>query len=244
MSDSILERIQSFVRDQSESVSQADVVKAFPGEQASVVRLTLQALRRQGVLTGSIEGSMPYYWAAKPTKSAAGAPLRVEKPTPPASLELVSQKDRILKAMAEGGKEKYTAGEISEASKLMRDRTVELLRELVDGGRVFGRGLTSGRRYSLKPFLDASEVPAEMAAPVLEVARHAETRREEEAQERETTRIAATSGASGMTASPRFAYWSDGTLELDCETCSGKLNRRDIEALRAFVAVLPPLAGN
>lgn len=240
----VLDRIETWLRAQNRTVSLEEVAEAFPGERAELIRLALGALRKQGVISGFVEEGKPQYMVIAGAQRTDVAPLRKpsERIVVPAA---ATNAQKVVTAMREGGSIIYSAAEIATIAKLNRPLVVEVLRNLVDKGEVHGRGMTSGRRYSLSPFTTSAPepVPAAMSAAVLEVARHTEVRREEEEAARQPAQVAATSGASGMTADPRFAYWSDGTLEIDCEDCSGKLRRRDIEALRAFVAVLPALEG-
>lgn len=245
MSESLLDRVETFMRARKESISLPDVAAAFPGEDQKVVGLALGALRRQGILAATVEGSVPWYSVVAAPRAPSAPPLRKEEHRIPNPVEL-TENDRVLKAMREGSLNEYQMGEIQKLVGIGRPRMKTVMRNLVALGKVFAAGNRATCRYSLQPFGErekaAKAVPEwrrnfpqdeEIIDRMLEVAR------DREVAAQQPPHIAAAAGGNGAT--PRFAYWSDGTLEVACEECSGKLKRADLEALRAFMAILPPL---
>jgi DNA-binding transcriptional ArsR family regulator len=247
MSESILDRVESFMREQKESISLTEVVAAFKGEDPKVVRLTLGALRQQGILAATVDGTVPYYSVVAAPRAPQAPALRKEENRVPNPVEL-SEQDRVLKVMRDGSLNEYQMGEIQKLVGIGRPRLKTVMRDMLALGKVFAAGNRATRRYSFQPFGERAKATKGAPERRLMIPPDAETIElmVEAARERDVARlrpphIAATAGSNGNGATPRFAYWSDGTLEVDCEECSGKLKRTDLEALRAFVAILPPL---
>lgn len=183
--------------------------------------------------------------ATNPTPMPMAQSIAADKLATPAKApvaERVTSAEKIWRAM-EGGRI-FRIKELAQACECSSKTVEKTLGAWIGEGKVFARGQTAARRYSTKPFFEAVEPlrapsAATDSSPPIEPAEprpHVMERvpRDENAPDHTIKDDAASS--------PRFAWWSDGTLQIDCDNCSGHLTREDLRAMSDFVNGIPALA--
>lgn len=152
----VLERVEAFVRGRTGKVAQHEVVAAFPGEPAGVVRLSLGALRKQNVLDAAMEEGVLWYWVADaPAPRAPDAPPLRQAGTSLtlATRNIAPSEVRMYELLRDGSEPDYTAKQAAAATGLELAKAKKALKALVLNGKVYEDGERATiRRYSIKPF--------------------------------------------------------------------------------------------
>ena len=256
----ILERIEKFMYERRHlGLTWTDEVLAeFKGEQAALVRLSLQALRKQGKLSHYMEGQrVAYSWASKQEPGAP--PLRQEgtalKIASAPQSRIVAARHAVHKAMVDGKEARYFVADLMQATSLSREQVRNALDHLMSQAMVFAYGKTTGRYYTLaeekpedprrelhredvkgEPLETAPEMPSislEESGVVPEKAWREIPIIDKPPEPTEAPR------AEGARKTPRYGFFNDGTLHVDTERCKGVLERSDLEALRDFFNSVP-----
>jgi hypothetical protein len=227
------DRVKEYMREHATAglIPQGAVVDAFKDLPASVVRLTLQALRKEGVLGHHLEeGKVSYIWRgdAKPD----GPPLRQETrkfaTTEPEAIAF----EKVAAAIARL-KSGFKYEDLVEATRLPKDRIVKAITVLEEQGKVFRNGHGRSLHFTLTP----------SAPPTSDSSIGAWARAAVESTERFVESAASELSSLGVPphlldrgpSEPKFGYYNDGTLRVDCTDCRGVLKREDLDALRKFI---------
>lgn len=152
----LLDRVEVFVRGRTGKVAQHEVVAAFHGEPAGVVRLSLAALRKQNVLDGAMEEGVLWYWIADAFAPRApdAPPLRqIGTSLTLAARNIAPSEVRMYELLRDGSEPDYTAKQAAAATGLDLAKAKKALKALVLNGKVYDDGARATiRRYSVKPF--------------------------------------------------------------------------------------------